>query len=152
MCVFGIIDKSHLNNSQEFILNLISIKIKQWGILRCPLIHVLIIKSCITNYPNIQSASRGQKSRYGYFRTPKHHLEYTVRIRQNSVSLINASANVTVHPTKRMNIRRVRLCTWPQLPLDTGHWLTIMSHGTCRLDYCPNTHCSILWTADTAQA
>ena len=29
MCVIGIIDKSNLNNSQEFILNLISIKTKQ---------------------------------------------------------------------------------------------------------------------------
>ena len=28
MCVFGIIDESHLNNSQEFILNRISIKTK----------------------------------------------------------------------------------------------------------------------------
>lgn len=29
MCVFGIIDESDLNNSQEFILKLISIKTKQ---------------------------------------------------------------------------------------------------------------------------
>lgn len=139
MCVFGIIDESHLNNSQEFILNHISIKTKKWGIQTCPLIHILIIKRCITNYPNIQSASRGQKSRNGYFRTPKHHLEYTFKIWQNSVSLINASANV-------------RLCTWSQLSLDIGHWLVIMKHGICHLDYCPNTHCSVLWTADIPQA
>lgn len=69
----------------------------------------------------------GGKSRYDYFRTPKHHLEYTFRIWQNSICLINVSVNGIVCPHKVDEYKESE-----GLHLDSvyiGHRILINHHG-----------------------